>query len=227
MKWICPACKAENEEDSIKCCCGYLLVHSEHYESPVEPESKLGNEWRAKQNPVTLYVYTTILGLILAIVFPVTVFLYTQVYLIGMAILDPKSTTILRNCLATLFYCPLFIGIIFVLYCEGKNTLGAIGRKSIISWVFEILHTIIFVGGIYGSIWCRKHHISREGHLVDSIRLSDIYFDQIWATGLVLATVVAILFKKVYAPIFLCLTVWILIYRFYFGSGGGIFPFPL
>lgn len=227
MKWICPACKAENEEDSIKCCCGYVWVPGKHYESPAEPESKIANKWKAKKNPVTLYFCTTILGLLLAIVFPATVFLYLQLYLIGIAIFDPKTPAILSNFLAALFYSPLFIGIIFVLYGEGKKTLGAIGSKSIISRISEIFHTMVFLGGIYGSIWCRKHHISRGGHLVDSISPSDIYFDQIWATGLVVATVVAILFKKAYAPIFLCFTVWILIYRFYFGSGGGIFPFPL
>lgn len=215
MKWICPACKEINEDETLKCCCGYECASEGEMETLVKCDLKIEKEQIKSIKPKTLYLCSFLLGLILVFLFPITVLPYLEL-----------SQLFGRN-LATIFYVPLFFVIIRTLYMEGKRSLGKYESKRMVSKTFSVLHTSVFFFGIYGSIWCRQHHISRGGHMVWGIIPSEILLDKIWAAGLVSATVAAIWSKKAYAPVFLTLTTWIIIFRFYFRSAGGIFPFPL
>jgi hypothetical protein len=215
MKWICPACQDENDEEFIKCSCGYIFASEMQSQKREESDAKIASNEVTCCTPSTLYLLSFLLGLLLAILFPVTALIYARVRII------------FGRSIATLFYAPIFFVIVHTLYCEGKKTFEKCQSKTPLLKIVGVLQTIIFIAGIYGSVWCRQHHISRDGHMASGTIPSEIFLDQMWATGLVSATIAAILFKKVHAPIFLTFTTWIIIFRFYFGSGGGIFPFPL
>lgn len=96
------------------------------------------------------------------------------------------------------------------------------------NYAISLLLFLIYCCGIYGSIWCYKRHICRGGHMAHGpYQEWDYIADALWVISLVVSSGGTAWLKKSIGPILLGLAALIIVFRFVFGSRGGIFPFPL
>jgi hypothetical protein len=90
------------------------------------------------------------------------------------------------------------------------------------------LALLLYIVGLSGSTGCYYHHLCMEGHMAHGpYPIGHYIFDSSWSLSLVLAVLIAAFQRSAY---FIPLSVgasYLIIYRFAFGSFGGIWHFPV
>jgi hypothetical protein len=82
--------------------------------------------------------------------------------------------------------------------------------------------------GLWGATWCRNHHVCMGGHM-DHPPYDAFHFqwDAAWLLCLILSGVLFLASRSYHVLLFVVLFTYLVLFRFWLGSMGGILPYSL
>jgi hypothetical protein len=94
-------------------------------------------------------------------------------------------------------------------------------------WGHTLGAVILFVVTLCVSAWCCRNHVCMAGHGCHGMTLTDRIVDVVWVLGLLGSAAWAALAKSVVCIPTGYIAGFVISYRFFFGSMGGIYPIPI
>jgi hypothetical protein len=119
----------------------------------------------------------------------------------------------------------VFVFLVTRLYLKRDKSSFQQGR-----WILlvSLLPLCVFSAGVWGSLWCRWHHICKCGHMAHGPYPA--YYmpaDVAWSAAILLAATWLFTMRSSLCIPTIAFTVFMLIHRFAFGGFGGIYLLPI